>query len=254
MAVRVEKKTCISFKSDRFSLLPDSLLEKHGDEDFLRLRPTNQVLLTVLYGEAPPKNASISSSSALKKLLELRKEALDARDQGEGAGEHAPPESLFENNEAKPAKKRRVIKKPLDEDGEVLTITVDEVSIRTLVKGSRPSRSDFIVSMEAGMLQKVFTMLSDDLDECFHTAKRKLYLLLLYENMDDRSWRADVLSLTLWGVLAPTRSGSYILPFRQPEERRPLMTVHRETLRVFEGISEEVSSRRRELQRRFAAQ
>ena len=173
MAVRVEKKTCISFKSDRFSLLPDSLLEKHGDEDFLRLRPTNQVLLTVLYGEAPPKNASISSSSALKKLLELRKEALDARDQGEGAGEHAPPESLFENNEAKPAKKRRVIKKPLDEDGEVLTITVDEVSIRTLVKGSRPSRSDFIVSMEAGMLQKVFTMLSDDLDECFHTAKRK---------------------------------------------------------------------------------
>ena len=79
MAVRVEKKTCISFKSDRFSLLPDSLLEKHGDEDFLRLRPTNQVLLTVLYGEAPPKNASISSSSALKKLLELRKEALDAR-------------------------------------------------------------------------------------------------------------------------------------------------------------------------------
>ncbi|CAE7458398.1 unnamed protein product [Symbiodinium microadriaticum] len=139
MAVRVEKKTCISFKSDRFSLLPDSLLEKHGDEDFLRLRPTNQVLLTVLYGEAPPKNASISSSSALKKLLELRKEALDARVQ----------------------------------DGEVLTITVDEVSIRTLVKGSRPSRSDFIVSMEAGMLQKVFTMLSDDLDECFHTAKRK---------------------------------------------------------------------------------
>ena len=82
----------------------------------------------------------------------------------------------------------------------------------------------------------------------------RLYLLLLYENMDDRSWRADVLSLTLWGVLAPTRSGSYILPFRQPEERRPLMTVHRETLRVFEGISEEVSSRRRELQRRFAAQ
>lgn len=173
MAVTVERKPCIRFKDGRFSLLPDSLLEKHGDEDFLRLRPTNQVLLTVLYGEAPPKNASISSSSALKKLFQLRKKALDARDQGEDAAEAAPPQSLFDKEEEKPAKKRKVIKKPLDEDGEVLTITVDSVSIRTLVKGTRPSRSDFIVSMEAGMLQKVFTMLSEDLDECFHTAKRK---------------------------------------------------------------------------------
>ena len=64
---------------------------------------------------------------------------------------------------------------------------------------------------------------------------------MLYENMDDRSWRADVLSLTLWGVLGATRSGSYILLFLQSEERRPLMNVHRETLRVFQEISEEVS-------------
>ncbi|CAE7929433.1 TSO2, partial [Symbiodinium necroappetens] len=44
-----------------------------------------------------------------------------------------------------------------------------------------------------------------------------LHLLRFYENMDDRSWRADVLSLTLWGVLAATRSGSYILLFLRPE-------------------------------------
>ena len=53
-----------------------------------------------------------------------------------------------------------------------MTITVDDVPIRVLVKGARPSRSDLIVEIEERVLTKIFNMLSADLDECFQTAKR----------------------------------------------------------------------------------
>ena len=115
MAVVIERKVWLSFKNGKGSLVPDSLLEKHNDVEFLRLRPTNQVLLMLLYGEHPPKNGSISSSSALKKLLKLRNEAIENKDKEE-AEPNPPPEALFGEGEAKQPAKKRKIKKPLDEE------------------------------------------------------------------------------------------------------------------------------------------
>lgn len=82
----------------------------------------------------------------------------------------------------------------------------------------------------------------------------RLYLLLLWEGLEDRSWLSEIVEPSFVGVLGATRSGSYVLLSLSPDDRRALMRVNRNTHRVFQGITDDVMHRHRELRRRMAGQ
>ena len=82
----------------------------------------------------------------------------------------------------------------------------------------------------------------------------RLSLLLLCEGLEERTWRSDILVLSLPGILGATRSSSHVLLALGPDEFRFLMRANRAIYRIFQVWTEEVISRRTELQRQLAEQ
>ena len=62
----------ISFQGAKPVIIPQELIFEEDGHKWLKLRPTAQPILQLIHGGAIGKNASLSSSNALKSLLDAR--------------------------------------------------------------------------------------------------------------------------------------------------------------------------------------
>lgn len=154
---------------------PASMLEKHNDVVYLRMRATFQSLVQLLTNGKAGKNSSLASSKQLANLVEMRNQSAQIQEQGdlfaaedEGSGE----DKETHNTEPAPepsAKKRKCV------PGGVYTVkvVVQGTIVEFLMQGTRPARSDLLVKHDTDMLAAVFDYLSVDAEKCLNAPTRQ---------------------------------------------------------------------------------
>ncbi|CAK9047287.1 Uncharacterized protein SCF082_LOCUS26590 [Durusdinium trenchii] len=164
-SVEVNTRVELKHGDGKFHPIPEQLLVSLGGKSFLKIRPTSQVIVSLICGKAP-KNSSLSSSAALASLIQQRNEKGQKRgsDGGEGA-------EVFQAG----AKKRKVTKPEAGiKEDQIITIDVDGSNVEVLWNcgASRPSRFDLCVVLEPEALAAVFSKLQEDCQACFEASKR----------------------------------------------------------------------------------
>ena len=154
--------------------VPHTLLLEHDETLFLKLRPTAATIIALVQEQNAPKNASFTNSPKLQELLKLRNEkALEggkAAQSNEEGQEGGLPALWDVGNERSPQKKRR---RGEPFATQVVKINVDGQIIECLFGGSRPTKNDLAVKMDAAQLTTVFAYLKEDVDETLTSSKRK---------------------------------------------------------------------------------
>ena len=160
--VHVSSAVVLQFGGNK-AIIPESLIMEHADKKYLKLSATSHVILGLLCGSYP-KNASLASSPALQEMVTARNEAA----KGDGA-EESEVDPMF--GEALVSKKRKRGGSSAMMDKEVV-IKVGEASVACLWQGSRPSRADLAVLIDASMLTAVFNKIAPECQQCFEASKR----------------------------------------------------------------------------------
>ncbi|CAE7931008.1 unnamed protein product, partial [Symbiodinium sp. KB8] len=73
--VTISHKILIQYKDEKAITVPSDMVMKHGEDDYMRLRPTNYAVIQLICGSSSC-NASISSSGKLHELIRMRNEQL----------------------------------------------------------------------------------------------------------------------------------------------------------------------------------
>jgi len=113
----------------------------------LKLRPTAQPILQLIHGGAIGKNASSSSSSALKSLLDARNIAFL---QGPPGLEANNGENFFEDSAKRPKKKQKLV-----DENRIAHLEFGGHKVQCLMFGNRPTRSDLAILLDPNHLEPV---------------------------------------------------------------------------------------------------
>ena len=166
----------IKFQDEKWSAIPDSLIESFEHQQYLRIRPTCQSLCKLI-SKSNQKNQFLSSRTQLLKMISDRNEAaeknleLAEKELKQEAGKRSDAD-LF-NQEDNDADQQAVKKRKLNNGEYVVSIQVLGKEVNVLMKGNRPGRSDLLVLMEPAMLERVFQALARDAEECLSGTKRQ---------------------------------------------------------------------------------
>lgn len=168
--VTISHKILIQYKDEKAITVPSDMVMKHGEDDYMRLRPTNYAVIQLICGSSSC-NASISSSGKLHELIRLRNEQL--MENHEHDDSHEP---LFASNEPEPSSAQEAPlkrKKTMKILPETINIMVKGVQVQCLVHGRRPVASDLAIRIDAEQIQAVVEYMREDAIEAMQASKRK---------------------------------------------------------------------------------
>ena len=143
--VEITTRVQISFQGEKPVTIPQELVFENDGQKWLKLRPTAQPIIQLIQGGRIGKNASLSSSSALKSLLDARNTAFL---QGRLDSEANNGENLFEDAAKQPKKKQKLV-------DEIVHLEVGDNTVQCLVYGNRPTRSDLAILLDPNHLEPV---------------------------------------------------------------------------------------------------
>ena len=92
-------------------LTPHSLILNHEGQKYLKLRPTSQPIICLLYGKQPKRNASLSQLEPLRQLIEARNQEIK-KAQGEDPDDHGNTNLFDQQDPEPPAKKKQMAAPP----------------------------------------------------------------------------------------------------------------------------------------------
>ena len=168
----ISHRILIQYKDEKAITVPCELVMKHGEDEYIRLRPTNYAIIQLICGSASA-NASISSSIKLHELIRQRNEQLienhEQEDSKEGLFAKPEPDEPSSSAKEAPSKRKRTMKiLP-----ETINIMVHGVQVQCLVHGRRPSASDLAIHIDAQQIQAVVEAIREDAIEAMQASKRK---------------------------------------------------------------------------------
>ena len=165
----ISHKIPIQYKDEKAITVPSDMVMKHGEDDYIRLRPTNYAIIQLICGSSAC-NASISSSGKLHELIRMRNDQLmehhEHEDSHEALFASSEPEPSSSAKEA-PLKRKRTMKiLP-----ETINIMVKGVQVQCLVHGRRPSASDLAIRMDAQQIEAVVEYMREDAIEAMQASR-----------------------------------------------------------------------------------
>ena len=171
MTVEIKQDIRLSFDDGKFISVPDSLIQTHNGEQFVKVKATSASIISVITGKVAPKNGSFATSKNLQELLRLRNEASL---QYGSSSEPADGADLFKNMDTEPPTKKVKLqaKKPCPNDAYTLDIKVKDINVTCLMVGARPVKSDLTVKVDSQMLSVVFQMIREDIDVAMDACRR----------------------------------------------------------------------------------
>ena len=143
--VEITTRVQISFQGEKPVTIPQELVFEDDGQKWLKLRPTAQHIIQLIHGGAIGKNASLSSSNALKSLLDARNTAFL---RGPPNAEAKNGENLFEDPPKQPKKKQKI-----RDENRIVHLEVGDHKVQCLMFGSRPTRSDLAVLLDPNELE-----------------------------------------------------------------------------------------------------
>ena len=143
--VEITTRVQISFQGEKPITIPQELVFEDDGHKWLKLRPTSQPIIQLIHGGAIGKNASLSSSNALKSLLDARNTAFL---QGPPGLEANNGENLFEDSAKQPQKKRKLM-----DENRIVYLEVGDHKVQCLMFGNRPTRSDLAILLDPNHLE-----------------------------------------------------------------------------------------------------
>ena len=126
--VKITTTVQISFQGEKPVTIPQELVFEDDGQKWLKLRPTAQPIIQLIHGGAIGKNASLSSSNALKSLLDARNTAFL---QGPPNAEAKNGENLFEDPPKQPKKKQKI-----RDENRIVHLEVGDHKVQCLMFGS----------------------------------------------------------------------------------------------------------------------
>ena len=72
MTVEIKQDIRLSFDDGKFISVPDSLIQIHNGEQFVKVKATSASIMSVITGKVAPKNGSFATSKNLQELVRLR--------------------------------------------------------------------------------------------------------------------------------------------------------------------------------------
>ena len=145
--VEITTRVQISFQDEKPVTIPQELVFENDGQKWLKLRPTAQPIIQLIQGGRIGKNASLSSSSALKSLLDARNTAFL---QGRPGLEANNGEDLFEDPAKQPRKKQKLL-----HENRIVHLEVADHKVQCLMFGNRPTRSDLAILLDPNHLEPV---------------------------------------------------------------------------------------------------
>ena len=142
--VEITTRVQISFQDEKPVTIPHELLFEHDGQKWLKLRPTAQPIVQLIHGGRISKNASLSSSNALKSLLDARNTAFLQSPPGLEASNG---ENLFEDPPKQPKKKQKLL-----DENRIVHLEVGDHKVQCLMFGNRPTRSDLAILLDPNHL------------------------------------------------------------------------------------------------------
>ena len=169
--VTISHSILIQYQDEKAITVPSDMVMKHGEDDYIRLRPTNYAVIQLICGSSSC-NASISSSRKLHELIRMRNEQLMEGHEHEDSHETLfAPQEPEASSSAKDAPLKR--KKTMKILPETINIMVKGVQVQCLVHGRRPVASDLAIRIDAEQIQAVVEYMREDAIEAMQASKRK---------------------------------------------------------------------------------
>ena len=141
--VEISSRVELKFQDEKPICLPKDLIIQFDGHQYLKLRPTSFPIVQFIHGGKVAKNASLSSSTTLKGLIQAR------NDQYQGnVPQEEGQEALFDDANGPAAGSKR----PLDQ---LVQIDCNGTSIDCLMVGKRPARTDFTFLLEASQVEAI---------------------------------------------------------------------------------------------------
>ena len=162
--VTISHRILVQYKDEKAITVPCDLVLKHGEDEYIKLRPTNYAITQLICGSSSA-NASISSSTKLHELIRQRNEQLIENYEQEDS-----KEELFASTEPEPSSSAK--EAPLKRRRRTMKI-LPEIWFKCLVHGRRPSASDLATRMDAQQIQAVVEAIREDAIEAMQASKRK---------------------------------------------------------------------------------
>lgn len=184
--VHLRRSWEIQWKDGKRHSIPGSLIEDFEGRPFLRIRPTNYILIGLLSPGHTVKKASVASSNSLAKLISARNKAAIEMHTAKPVKEDGQP-SLFENkandeeegsgssgSEAvEPARKKCKRSAAVPPGDYTVQVPVGNAHIECLLRGKRPKSSDLMAAMSCEGLEALFLALAEDVEECLSADRRQ---------------------------------------------------------------------------------
>ena len=147
--VEISSRVELKFQDEKPICLPKDLIIQFDGHQYLKLRPTSFPIVQFIHGGKVAKNASLSSSTTLKGLIQAR----DDQYQGNVPQEEGQ-EALFDDANGPAAGSKRPLDQ-LEEPGTIVQIDCNGTSIDCLMVGKRPARTDFTFLLEASQVEAI---------------------------------------------------------------------------------------------------
>ena len=149
--VEINTRVELQFQDEKATTTPKDLIIQFQGQQYLKLKPTSLPMVQFMHGVKVAKNASLSSSTTLKGLIQARNDKYKGQEpQEEGQ------EALFDDDNLKePAAGSKRPLDPLGERGTIVQIDCDGTSIDCLMVGKRPARTDFTFLLEPSQVEAI---------------------------------------------------------------------------------------------------
>ena len=168
--VEVEEKQVLVLRykgGKAVTFAQDDMVTKHEDKWFLRLRPTNQQIVGLVSCHKAGKNASLTQSVQLQKLVEMRNTAaqfMNAPSNNVGESAEAVWEEAPVGGGNGAAGSAGAMSGRMPQGTYTVTINVNDTAVNVLLLDARrPKRSDLFIEAVPEQLTAVFDFLQQDL-------------------------------------------------------------------------------------------
>jgi hypothetical protein len=109
--VSIKEAIEIQYQEEKPVLTPHSLILNHEGQKYLKLRPTSQPIICLLYGKQPKRNASLSQLEPLGQFIEARNQEIK-KVQSEDPDDHGNNHLFDQQDPEPPAKKKEWLHQP----------------------------------------------------------------------------------------------------------------------------------------------
>eukprot|EP00435_Cladocopium_sp_Y103_P070183 s288_g34.t1 len=147
--VTINTRVELQFQGGKSITIRKDLIIQFDGKSYLKLRPTSFPIVQFIHGCKVAKNASLSSSTTLKGLIQARNDKYKRHEpQEEGQ------DTLFDDD-TEPAPGSKKPFDPLENESTIVEIDCAGTSIECLMVGKRPARTDFTFLLEPSQVEAI---------------------------------------------------------------------------------------------------